>query len=503
MEKVRALSYDQITEANLDSSTFAGGQFGTSWKAFQSGGSSRDFTIQYTVSPVPAGAPAGSEKFKQVTVDVYWTGPPLPVKHVVLETLVYRQYAGPGIVNFSISPLIPNPNDATQLEWINSDQVTFSAAVNETDVASTQKVRFSVYGSNGKQVASQDVTTGSNGVYTWTWDSTATPNATYTFEATAFSTTGYQGNTATQTYVLERGGPPALTNLTASAGDNVVSVQWDPSPVGNLDHYEVWRSTTSGGETLLAGASPLLTSATYVDTAVTDGSTYYYEVYAVDSFGLRSPASAEVSAVPAPTTDTTTPTVPTGLAATIPNSPTVTLNWTASIDDTPAPVPPLTTDVEGYDIWRSVNGGPYSELQSTGSINTLYNDTTANWATTYSYEVRAYDWALNYSAFCAPVSISTGPAPTGSLKVTNGNTSTGAILTLMNDATGIFYNTSGAVVGGYPSYSASVKKNKAITFAGIPIGTYDVEASWNSGSTWKQFAKNVVTAGKTTSLTVQ
>jgi hypothetical protein len=70
------------------------------------------------------------------------------------------------------------------------------------------------------------------------------------------------------------------------------AVQGDATLYG----YEVRRSATPGGPyTTLA----LITAAEYTDTSITEGSTYYYVVRAVDQSFNRSADSAEVSATSA------------------------------------------------------------------------------------------------------------------------------------------------------------------------------------------------------------
>ena len=42
--------------------------------------------------------------YKLVTIDVSWTPPPSPVKHVVLKTAIYPQYKGPVILDMTVEP---------------------------------------------------------------------------------------------------------------------------------------------------------------------------------------------------------------------------------------------------------------------------------------------------------------------------------------------------------------------------------------------------------------
>ncbi|MBP2633327.1 MAG: hypothetical protein H6Q70_3955 [Firmicutes bacterium] len=85
----------------------------------------------------------------------------------------------------------------------------------------------------------------------------------------------------------------APTNLTATAGDSQVTLSW--TAVDEATSYTVKRSTTSGG-TYTTIASDI-TDTSYVDTTVTNGTTYYYVVTAVNDYG-ESENSNEASATP-------------------------------------------------------------------------------------------------------------------------------------------------------------------------------------------------------------
>jgi hypothetical protein len=92
--------------------------------------------------------------------------------------------------------------------------------------------------------------------------------------------------------------PEAPTGLivTSASPDGILlawdAVQGDPSLYG----YEVRRSDAPGGPYTTIG---ITTAASYTDTAVIEGSTYYYVVRSVDTSFNRSPDSAEVSATAA------------------------------------------------------------------------------------------------------------------------------------------------------------------------------------------------------------
>jgi hypothetical protein len=89
--------------------------------------------------------------------------------------------------------------------------------------------------------------------------------------------------------------PSAPTGLTATAGNASVELNWTVSP--GATSYNVYRGTTAGGESATAIATGVTTTS-YTDTTVTNGTPYYYKVAAVNSAGT-SPMSNEASATPA------------------------------------------------------------------------------------------------------------------------------------------------------------------------------------------------------------
>jgi PKD repeat protein len=96
--------------------------------------------------------------------------------------------------------------------------------------------------------------------------------------------------------------PGAPTGLTATGGNAQVSLSWT-APASNggvaITSYRVYRGTASGGETLLTsgGCSGLGVVLSCTDSGLTNGTTYYYKVSAVNSLG-EGPQSNEASAKP-------------------------------------------------------------------------------------------------------------------------------------------------------------------------------------------------------------
>ncbi|MGD0077673.1 MAG: hypothetical protein ABSB91_03490 [Sedimentisphaerales bacterium] len=91
--------------------------------------------------------------------------------------------------------------------------------------------------------------------------------------------------------------PAAPTGFTATAGNQIVSLNWNDNSESDMNGYNLYRSTTSGTGYVKLNGSLLITSD-YNDSAVTNGTTYYYVVTAVDLAGHESVNSTEVSAKP-------------------------------------------------------------------------------------------------------------------------------------------------------------------------------------------------------------
>lgn len=91
--------------------------------------------------------------------------------------------------------------------------------------------------------------------------------------------------------------PAAPSGLTATPGNNTVSLNWNDNLEADLDGYKIHRATTVGGpySTLNVG---LLATSDYVDNTAVNGTTYYYRVTAVDIDTNESAPGVSVAATP-------------------------------------------------------------------------------------------------------------------------------------------------------------------------------------------------------------
>jgi hypothetical protein len=108
------------------------------------------------------------------------------------------------------------------------------------------------------------------------------------------------------------------------------------------------------------------------------------------------------SPAPPSPADTTPPTAPAGLAATVRGPFGISLSWQPSTDD---------GGVTGYRIERCQGAGCSAFTQIAAPTSTNFTDTGLQPATSYSYQVRAADAAVNLSAY-SDVASATTTAPT-------------------------------------------------------------------------------------------
>jgi hypothetical protein len=155
--------------------------------------------------------------------------------------------------------------------------------------ASTGATSYNVYrGTSSGQEGSTPIATG---VTTPTFtDSNVTGGMTYYYKVTAVDAAGPSSMSSEVNATLPQV-PAAPTGLVVSAGQSNVSLSWNA--VSGATSYNVYRGTSSGGETLYIS----VTGISYNDTSVTTFTTYYYQVSAVNAIG-EGALSTQASGTP-------------------------------------------------------------------------------------------------------------------------------------------------------------------------------------------------------------
>lgn len=229
-------------------------------------------------------------------------------------------------------------------------------------------------------------------------DTSPQPETNYFYVVRALDDKGHGG--ALSGEVLENLATPPTppTGFVAYAGDGQILLDWVESQAGTLpiSFYVIYRATTSGGafsSGVTVGRTPV-SQSWFLDTGVSNGTTYYYEVRAVDTQG-ELVEGVHMSLAPAGGEQTATPSSsnvnpPTGVGATALDEKTIVLSWSPANDQGRV--------ISSYNIYRSTQqGGPYTLVATVFntpvSQTTSYTDTTVSANITYYYVVRSFDAA--------------------------------------------------------------------------------------------------------------
>ena len=250
-------------------------------------------------------------------------------------------------------------------------------------------------------------------------------------------------------------GPAAPATLTGTAGNSQVALGW--SAVTSATSYAIERATTSGGP--YATVATGITTTSYTDTGLDNGTTYYYVVAASGANGV-GPQSAQISF----TLPDLPPLPPTGVTAVAGDS-VILLSWNIS------------TGATNYIIQSSTSsGGTYSTVAVTSGSSWLFSGLTNGMP--YYYTVSAV----------GPYGQSTASTPAGATPFVNPGI--GWIDTVTSSAQSWIVDSNWQNDVAFPNAAQSVALiNSAIAAAqtidlnqAITIGELDIGASGGGGS---------------------
>lgn len=118
------------------------------------------------------------------------------------------------------------------------------------------------------------------GKYRYTYAIESTGEKTIPIEMIAMDLAGNSG-TGNSSFTLDNVAPGKVADLKAVAGDGKIDLSWTNPTDADLANIQIIRNGT-----VLATLAKTVT--TYSDTAVTNGTAYTYDVYAIDTAGNRS-----------------------------------------------------------------------------------------------------------------------------------------------------------------------------------------------------------------------
>jgi fibronectin type 3 domain-containing protein len=161
---------------------------------------------------------------------------------------------------------------------------------------------------------------------------------------------------------------PTPTGLqVASVGNATATISWPAGVTGAT--YSVYRSETSGVFTTPLATG--LTTATYTDTTVTNGTPYYYVFTQTNPGSLESAFSNQITATPVAGA-----LPPAGVVAENAGSQAVLVDWAD-----------LVSPFDSYMLYRSTDGGTSFSPFATGLTESRYLDEAVTNGNTYIYKV--------------------------------------------------------------------------------------------------------------------
>lgn len=207
--------------------------------------------------------------------------------HASSSSGAYYFYLNGGLTNGYVGTSFASPVFAGSLAVTEQKIIAGGGlAANGSGKQRFGRVQDLVYSQNGRSDVWFDITSGNNGTLPNGSPSNAGPGWD---TVTGWGAINFNAFAATQVTTAI---PNPPTNLTAAAGNAQVSLSWTAS--AGATSYNVKRSTTNGSGYATVGSTA---SASFVNTGLTNGTTYYYVVTAVNASG-ESGNSNQASATP-------------------------------------------------------------------------------------------------------------------------------------------------------------------------------------------------------------
>jgi choice-of-anchor A domain-containing protein len=189
------------------------------------------------------------------------------------------------------------------------EPVTLQAALAARDVSLTWTASASADVA-GYDVLEDGVSAGTTDAATRSLVLTGKANGTYRYRVIATDAAGNRSAPSNEVVVVVAvnvPGQPAALQVSTVLEGRALDLVWSAPATGAAPaSYRVERALQSGGpyEVVASGAG-----TTHRDTGLTNGTRYFYRVFALNSEGDAGPASAEASGVPMPSVATPAPSI--------------------------------------------------------------------------------------------------------------------------------------------------------------------------------------------------
>ena len=261
-------------------------------------------------------------------------------------------------------------NDLTnEVSWV--DQLSFTSLVDTDAFMIEYTATFAQY-----QPLSSNDPNGSNGLSHWESGLRATPSTSNPVDATPTAT---QLNSVWSADLTALEPPVAPQDLTiTNVLGSEIDMAWTEDPSNQTGFYVDRSTTSSGGFASIATLGA--TAASFSNTGLTSGTTYYYEVQAYNSYSTSAFSNIE-SATANGSSGLGAPSLSAAVDGTH-NTSQIDLSWTDNND----------ASATGFNIDRSTaSGGTYTQVATAGASATVYSDTGLTDGTAYFYEVQAFN----------------------------------------------------------------------------------------------------------------
>jgi uncharacterized protein len=401
----------------LDTGLMPGNIYNYRVVAFNSGGDSYPASVSAHATPIPAPEPLEIQYSTANTIALSWSdiynnedGFRVERYDWMFGNYVQIAIIASNVTTFLDTGLMPGNIYSYRVVAFNSGGDSYAASVSAqaTPVPAPEPLVVQYSTANTIALSWSDIYNNEDGFrverYDWMFgnyvqiaivasnvttflDSGLMPGNIYNYRVVAFNSGGdsYAASVSAQATPVSSPGPLVVTSLTA----NTIGLAWSDM-YSDEDGFRIKRYDTVSG-TFVTIATLAANVTNFIDTGLTTGNSYYYEVVAFNSGGESYPAN--IVAQPTPVA------APDPLVAISSTATTITLAWND-----------IYNDEDGFRLERSQDGINYAAIAQIPANDTNFVDTGLAAGTFYYYRVAAFN-SVGDSYYSATLSAGATPVP--------------------------------------------------------------------------------------------